>query len=776
MELKAAIQKLVDTNVFNEELNNQEYFFQKLKDLYDLFIAYDVSPILNKLENEILPFLEHRGNGFKTEQFLAKYENEPVLFNFLLLIVRMDTYIDEKAYNKKILNEYPDKRILARPLTPMPVAIKLFIWLKISPEKLATDHIFIRCLNYLQHPDKHTIIMSENHRKAVAYSLWGGNNGDAFFDTLRDWFNENIQYKTVNALNQPVFWGRALYHDVIKPLWFKSTDELPTAVGNGEESAIGEKLANNRLINMASGSGNTITTIDFQFPALNTILYGPPGTGKTFNSVEKAVEIADYSFYKDNKDNRDALTKRFRELLINMDSETPSGQIAFCTFHQSMSYEDFVEGIKSSVIKDDENTSHIKYEVKDGILKILARMATDAVHYNEVKQKDNITLSDETIDRSAFYKMSLGNTQLEDDDDIFRYCMENNCIAMGWGEDIDYTNMNTADIVKATVDSKQKGTAAQQINMFIHQIKIQDYVIISNGNHRFRAIGKVTGDYEYREEAPIDFYHFRPVVWLFKDFDLPVHDVYEKNFQQWTLYRLKGHLIKKDFFNKKSDNQQSGPKEIPKFVLIIDEINRGDVSKIFGELITLIEDDKRSGRTNELSTILPYSKRKFTLPPNLYIIGTMNTADRSVEALDTALRRRFSFKELAPDITQIQKSPEGIDLPALLTAINQRIEILLDKDHTIGHAWLMGITTMTQLKIAFRDKVLPLFQEYFYNDYAKIGLILGEACINETKVSASQFPKNSNKYDLLEDYDGKVIYKLKDPMLLTKENFQSIYQ
>ena len=157
-------------------------------------------------------------------------------------------------------------------------------------------------------------------------------------------------------------------------------------------------------------------------------------------------------------------------------------------------------------------------------------------------------------------------------------------------------------------------------------------------------------------------------------------------------------------------------------MLIIDEINRGNVSQIFGELITLIEEDKRTGEDEVLTATLPYSKKTFSVPPNLYIIGTMNTADRSVEALDTALRRRFSFEPMLPDTTKIKESPAGINLPEMLNVINARLEALLSKDHTIGHAWLMKIDTMEKLQSAFKNKILPLLQEFFYNDYAKIGL------------------------------------------------------
>ncbi|WP_019670783.1 McrB family protein [Eudoraea adriatica] len=168
------------------------------------------------------------------------------------------------------------------------------------------------------------------------------------------------------------------------------------------------------------------------------------------------------------------------------------------------------------------------------------------------------------------------------------------------------------------------------------------------------------------------------------------------------------------------------------YAIFIDEINRGNIAQIFGELITLIEKDKRWGADNQLSTLLPYSKKVFRVPKNLDIYGTMNTADRSVEALDTALRRRFSFEEVMPDPEKlIGKSVGGIDLKELLTVMNERIELLVDRDHTIGHSYFLEISNQQELVDAFNNKVIPLLQEYFYGDFGKIGLVLGKGFIQK---------------------------------------------
>lgn len=198
-----------------------------------------------------------------------------------------------------------------------------------------------------------------------------------------------------------------------------------------------------------------------------------------------------------------------------------------------------------------------------------------------------------------------------------------------------------------------------------------------------------------------------------------------------------------------------------RYAIFIDEINRGNVSAIFGELITLIEKDKRKGAINEMSIELPYSKKKFSVPSNLDIYGTMNTADRSVEALDTALRRRFEFVEKMPDYKVIDhEEVYGVKLSKVLKVINKRIELLIDRDHTIGHSYFVGVDTPEKLTDAFNNKIIPLLQEYFYGDYGKIGLVLGKGfveTIKNDKITFADFSYENSEDFKMPSYNLKTI-------------------
>jgi 5-methylcytosine-specific restriction protein B len=223
------------------------------------------------------------------------------------------------------------------------------------------------------------------------------------------------------------------------------------------------------------------------------------------------------------------------------------------------------------------------------------------------------------------------------------------------------------------------------------------------------------------------------------------------------------YTIESGVFKRFCDNAESTYNEVA-HVFIIDEINRGNISKIFGELITLIEDTKRKGMEEQASAILPYSGEEFSIPKNVYILGTMNTADRSIALMDTALRRRFRFKEMLPDHTllrgvTVKADGQSVNIDLMLKIINERITYLYDREHTLGHAFFMGLkvdNSIEKLAAIFENSVIPLLQEYFYEDYEKIRLVLGDNAKKDVStqfVAAEDIPQDTFEGDVSDEFD-----------------------
>lgn len=404
--------------------------------------------------------------------------------------------------------------------------------------------------------------------------------------------------------------------------------------------------------------------------ALNRILFGAAGTGKTYNTINHALSILD------NKSLEDLKKENRIKLKVDFDRYVEQGRIKFVTFHQSFSYEDFVEGIRAET--DEQGT--LSYDVKSGVFK-------------------------EICERANFQKFSEIDIDKVVDDFVEEISKNEKLLETKTG--VEFTVFNSSGKGGISVRT------TTQNEIVISKKAIKAYLLEPSENIR-------------RNQA-----------------------------YAWAVARyLQSKLDEMSPVSKR--NQQD-------YVLIIDEINRGNISRIFGELITLIEDSKRAGADEALSVTLPYSKEEFSVPDNVYIIGTMNSSDRSLTGLDIALRRRFTFIEMPPEPFAIKnnegdllkvsgkdKNGKEVELIVanLLTVINQRIEVLLDRDHCIGHANFMSLKekpTLEHLADIFKQKIIPQLQEYFFDDWAKINLVLfnnGMLVEDDSLKMVNLFPAN----------------------------------
>lgn len=508
---------------------------------------------------------------------------------------------------------------------------------------------------------------------APSYNMRGSNFGKKIVESI-----EHVTPCPDDGENRyfPIpFVGRAVIEDGKKRYSWKLRDELKEALEEMDLTKIDQ-------------NGSEAQNYGFD---KNLILYGPPGTGKTYHSATYAVAICDDKPLKELTD-YNAVMERYNELMKEQ-------RIVFTTFHQSYGYEEFIEGIKPLVTEEEaDGSGDVSYKVMPGVFKEFCETAKRSkVKANEFDIPDDATV----------WKATVRSVVSED-------CFNNNRVRIDWG-----------------IDSE--GALA-----FVNNMRSGDIIITTGGSRSYiNGIAIITEDEAYSLESKEDA-TTRDVMWLAKDIDEDITSInMNRMLSRKTVARVPGMQVgdivtlAKDL-NDKLTNTEIQQNEKP-YVFVIDEINRGNISKIFGELITLIECTKREGLPEAASAVLPYSGDRFSVPKNVYILGTMNTADRSIALMDTALRRRFSFVEMMPE-TDILRSIGAdkvgdLNVADMLDVINERIGFLYDREHTIGHAFFTGLkedASIEKLKSIFEKSVIPLLQEYFYEDYQKIQMVLGD--------------------------------------------------
>ena len=436
----------------------------------------------------------------------------------------------------------------------------------------------------------------------------------------------------------------------------------------------------------------------------NIILYGPPGTGKTYSTVRRALELI-LGPEKLAGLGEKGLLALFRE-------HQARGQVEFVTFHQAYGYEEFVEGIRP--VLDQAAGSGVHYELHEGAFKRIAlRAATEGLRMEsaepdfdelwsrlveDLEEEDGRTAKSQS---GKTYRMEVSSRR----NVLVRPCEvdeEDNVTEVG-------EKHQTASRDNAQLIWKHKSELGPEAESFSYEKTTELFA---------------------RERGSAGGHHYT-ALWI----------VYT---QLLALSRAAGSR-KIALVDRVARVQQAldkpGPTTTftfsarsPQYVLIIDEINRGNMSKILGELITLLEPDKRLGARTELKLPLSYSpEHRFAVPPNLHVLGTMNTADRSIALMDVALRRRFTFEELLPDSSVIRevlrnRVPDEAFIELVVDVfetVNDRIRFLYDQDHQLGHSYFLDVRDIGDLRRLFVDRIIPMLQEYFYGAWDKICTVLG---------------------------------------------------
>mgnify|MGYP000074367219 FL=1 len=432
----------------------------------------------------------------------------------------------------------------------------------------------------------------------------------------------------------------------------------------------------------------------------NIILQGAPGTGKTYRIPELVVRLCEPEF--------DANNATRKELMSVYDRLKEEKRVMFTTFHQSMDYEDWLEGLRP-VLENDQ----VRYKIEPGIFK---RLCTEAER--PLSAKKDVNISDEAI----VWKVSLSGTG---DNPVRRDCMKNGYIRIGW----DGYGENITD---ETDWSIHNGEGKTILNAFINTMKVGDIVMSCYSSRTIDAIGIVTGEYEWHD----NFEHYkrvRRVKWLVKGINEDIVKLNDdKTMTLGTVYRL--NAITLDKVKSLLDKHEASKTLIDNnkpYVIVIDEFNRGNVSKIFGELITLLEPDKRKGMRDAESVLLPYSKKEFYIPSNVFLVATMNTADRSLDTIDYAIRRRFAFitvkpqeidddnfnSELFREVSSLfisnydEYAESGFDDTIKLLPAETLSEEYRPEDVWIGHSYfIMDGEYALQDRLLF--EIIPLLEEY----------------------------------------------------------------
>jgi DNA replication protein DnaC len=720
------INKLLNTdNQVKKMLESKEFYFQKAVDKFNEFMSYD--KVTNEKINKIINLVNKQFSFNYFLYSLTAYENE---YKLIKILGELISYVDSKAANGKEYNQYEDKRTISSPFVRQNYWVSYLLKYKVNKEIDALPENIKNTLIYLINPIENINIVSSTHKKLISLLLFGKEEAEYFGIQVIEEFKP-LNIKPVNIMNLNCIYSSLIYYKEIRELWDKEKTIWKISHGNNGEFVEGEKE---------------------EYVKEKMVVVHKDTRKKQGEDFVETMRIGDL-FY-----------------LCYASSEIKLlGIITSDAMALDPNEDDGWRYRKYAIIKESNNQDRYEGAVKGW-----------SPNYNstckKVKSEELSLFQKELL--QPYFDMTL--EELYDAEDI-----EEEVIEPIEEENIAETSStygeyerNHDELNYILYGPPGTGKTYNTVNYSVGIIENEDFDVITAEDYEV-----VKDRYDrYINSGQIVFTTFHQS-YGYEDFIEGIKPVLSSDSSNKDLSYIIEDGTFKDICLKASKNKSKN------FVMVIDEINRGNISKIFGELITLIENSKRLGNSEEMRAKLPYSKMNFGVPNNLYIIGTMNTADRSIALMDTALRRRFKFLEFQPDTTIFKKANnnealivEEINIKAMIDMINKRIEVLFDREHTIGQAYFMDLiknNSIDTLKDIFRNKVIPLLQEYFYDDYEKIRLILGDNQVKETSLQFIEVVKaDKNLFGKSFDYEymeEKIIYKINKEALTNPKAYVKIY-
>lgn len=830
------IKKVIDSNLIPEilvELNNE--IIQKLC-LLEIFNLQKGTNKLIEFENyndltrdEIISLLDRFKESNTTfTKFIDTLNKNSKEFKFLTIVGQLVSYCDVHAANKNIYNEYEDKRTIAKAGVRMNAWIEKLLNYKIEDNDLGQLTPSIRnAINFLKTPENELTMLSEKHREKFSINLLHKTyEPNSIVNDLITFF-EPYEIDVENEENRTLIYCKILYSKNISQLWLndnnivsekksetKKINDMKIPLnqifygppGTGKTFNISSEAE--KIINNNSNSENLDLEQKFERIVRNIrseydeSIYNKLNANSIYRNFSKAMVV--WGYFLDPR--YDSSNTILHEDLKDIEGFKRSGwsqRMRYLTefgFIEGDWYNDF-----SGQLGFDMHLSESGIELKNNLRSYMedeAIPAGDLLSWPKKRGLPEIVISSYVKVLTEVSPTSRNITAFEKT--IF--CALNMCLQgdlFKQNRESRPTTEEEIDLVEQYFDVNSTGNSDYKwigwvaenlvdLNLVeeIHEERFNRYYyqITEAGRN---LVEEVVNKWQSEYSSLFGKYiNYETGVGLGQIEFITFHQSYSyEEFIEGIRPNLDGeneltYSLGKGIFKRVSDRAKLDQDN--NYVIIIDEINRGNISKIFGELITLIEPSKRLFTENDehpKKVTLPYSKKRFGVPKNLYILGTMNTADKSIALLDSALRRRFSFTEMLPNSGVVKNniSIAGIEVEKLFESINSRIEFLIDKDHTIGHSYFLKIKdnqTVESLALIFKNEIIPLLTEYFYGDFEKIQLVLGEnkdwKSKSDSKFFFNRKPSQQKalfgKEEAVEGYDEKIIFELNDDLLGLKEN------